>query len=385
MKTHRVPRNIQALCLACSSLPALCAAQGTATAPDPAAGRPEAAQAAPAAPVPVPAPAAPPSTVTLYGIIDAAVRRANNVSAAGASEVSMEDGIFTGSRLGLRVREDLGRGLTALATLESGFDPSTGNSLQGTATADFGQAQANPRFWGRDLHVGLRHAAGWGVTAGRQYTLAHQVAGRFQPQGNPNNLALSIFSSHHIARQDNVVKLDAKAAGADLSVSRTFGEAAGSAGSDAWAVSATHASGPLFVGGYVQQLNNVTDTETRKIIGLGGNYKLAPQTTVFAGAMRRTNEVSPQENQVWTLGANHEVLPGVTASAAYLHDKQSGSAALEGARKVGYVSASYAFSRRSDVYAVVDHNKVEGGYAKPAFMATQGSQTAVTLALRHRF
>jgi predicted porin len=380
MKTHRVPRSVRALCLACTSLPALCAAQAAATPPEPAASRPEAAQAAPAAPAP-----APPSTFTLYGIIDAAVRRANNVSAGGGSEVSMEDGIFTGSRLGLRVREDLGRGLTALATLESGFDPSTGNSLQGTATADFGQAQANPRFWGRDLNVGLRHAAGWGVTAGRQYTLAHQVAGRFQPQGNPNNLALSIFSSHHIARQDNVVKLDAKAAGADLSVSRTFGEVAGSAGSDAWAVSATHASGPLFVGGYVQQLNNLTDTETRKIVGLGGNYKLSPQTAVFAGAMRRTNEVSPQENKVWTLGANHEVVPGITASAAYLHDKQSGSAALEGARKVSYVAASYAFSRRSDVYAVVDHNTVEGGYAKPAFMATQGSQTAVTLALRHRF
>lgn len=384
MKTHRVPRGIQALCLACANLPALCAAQAAATAPEPAASRPEAAQAAPAAPAPVPA-SAPPSTVTIYGIIDAAVRRANNVTAAGASEVSMEDGIFTGSRLGVRVREDLGRGLTALATLESGFDPSTGNSLQGTATADFGQAQANPRFWGRDLNVGLRHAAGWGVTVGRQYTLAHQVVGRFQPQGNPNNLALSVFSSHHIARQDNVVKLDAKAGGADLSVSRTFGEVAGSAGSDAWAVSATHASGPLFVGGYVQQLNNITDTETRKIVGLGGNYKLSPQTAVFAGAMRRTNEVSPQENKVWTLGANHELMPGITATAAYLHDKQSGSAVLKGARKVSYVSASYAFSRRSDVYAVVDNNQVEGGYAKPAFMANKGSQTAVTLALRHRF
>ena len=72
-------------------------------------------------------------------------------------------------------------------------------------------------------------------------------------------------------------------------------------------------------------------------------------------------------------------------SVAYLHDKQSGSAALDGTRKVGYVAASYAFSRRSDVYVVWDHNDVKEGYAKPAFMGTKGSQNAFSLGLRHRF
>jgi predicted porin len=353
MKALPLPRGLRLLCLACSSLPALCAAQG--------------------------------SSVTLYGLIDAAARKASNVGADGSSNKTIEDGIFTGTRVGIRTREDLGEGLAALVTMEAGFDPSTGESLQGTPTADFGQVQATTRFWGREIHVGLRHAGGWGVTLGRQYTLAHQVAGRFQPQGNPNNLALSIFSSHHIARQDNVMKLDAKVGGVDLSASRTFGEIVGSHGSDAWALAATHASGPWFVGGYVQQMNNLAETERRKIVGLGGNYKLAPATSLFAGAMRRENAVSPQTNRVWTLGVNHEVMPQVTATAAYLLDKQAGSAALEGQRKVSYLAASYAFSRRSDVYAVVDHNNVADGYAKPAFMGTKGSQTAMTVALRHRF
>jgi hypothetical protein len=37
------------------------------------------------------------------------------------------------------------------------------------------------------------------------------------------------------------------------------------------------------------------------------------------------------------------------------------------------------------VYAVVDHNDVSGGYARPAFVGTLGSQKAVNMGLRHRF
>ena len=90
-------------------------------------------------------------------------------------------------------------------------------------------------------------------------------------------------------------------------------------------------------------------------------------------------------NKVWTLGMNFDITPLVTLSAAQLADDQSGSAALEGSRKVSYVTANYRFSPRTDVYAVVDHNSVQGGYAKPAFMGTKGTQDGIALGLRHRF
>lgn len=323
-------------------------------------------------------------SVVIYGLIDTALRHVNNVDANRGSDNLMDDGIFTGSRLGFRGREELGDGLAAVFTLESGFDPSTGNSLQGTTTADYGQVAANPRFWGREVHAGLRGSA-WGVTAGRQYTLAHTTAGRFQPQGNPNNLAYSVFSSHHLARQDNMLRIDGKFGGVELAASRTFGEVAGSDGSDAWALSAGWGTGPVWVGGYAQQMKNVTDTETRKIVGLGGNYKVLSMLTLYAGAMRRTHDVSAQVNKVWTLGANFELTPAITLSAAHLADNQSGSAAFEGSRKVSYVTASYRFSRRTDVYASADHNDVKGGYAKPTFMSTLGTQDGFAVGLRHRF
>jgi predicted porin len=329
--------------------------------------------------------AAPRGSVTVYGLFDAVVRRADNVTAAGGSVYTMEDGLITGTRLGFRGSEDLGGGLRAVFTMESGFDPSTGVSLQGTTTADFGQEAASPRFWGRELYVGLRSSA-VGVTLGHQYTTAHQIAARFQPQGNPNNTALSLFSSHHVARQDNVLRVDGQVAGVEWQVMRTVGEQASSTlPNSAWAFGAGYTRPEFALGGYVQHLRNRAGTETRKIVGVGGNVKVLPVLGLFGGYMQRSSEVSPQENKAWTLGANIEVAPVATLSLSYFNDKQDGSAALEGSRKMGWAMLSYRFSRRTDVYVSADRNKVEGGYAKPAFMGTLGTQTAYNLGLRTRF
>lgn len=322
--------------------------------------------------------------VVIYGLFDAAVRRVNNANADRASVTVMEDGVFTGTRLGFRGREDLGGGTAAVFTMEAGFDPSSGVSLQGTPTADYGQVAASPRFWGREVHVGLRGAA-WGLALGRLYTLAHTMTARFQPQGNPNSTAHSIFSSHHIARQDNMLRLDGTVGGVELAFAHTLGEVSGSEANGAWALSAGYGSGPFWLGAYAQRLNNLAGTETRKIVGLGGNFKPMPALTLHGGAMRRTNATSPQVNRVWTLGLNFDVTPLVALSAAHLSDRQAGSPLLEGSRKVSYVTANYRFSRRTDVYVVVDRNSVQGGYAKPAFMGTPGTQDGLGAGLRHRF
>lgn len=328
----------------------------------------------------------PTSTVTVYGLVDAVVRHADNVVASdrGATITRMEDGLVTGTRLGFRGSEDLGGGWRAAFVMESGFDPSTGSSLQGTATADYGQAQANPRFWGREVNVTL--ASPWaGITLGRQYTTAHQIAGRFQPLGNPNNTALSIYSSHHIARQDNVARLAGKLGGVELMATHTFGEVSDSSANGSWSLGGVYTKPSFAFGAYVQEMKNLAGTEERRIVGLGGNVRLHPMLALYSGVMQRTSKVSPQENLVWGLGANIEVAPPVTLSLQYFDDRQTGSAALDGSRKVAWVSASYRFSRRTDVYATVDHNEVSGGYTRPAFMAALGTQTVFSVGLRTRF
>ncbi len=320
----------------------------------------------------------------MYGLIDGAARYATNVDAARNSRKTMDDGIFTGTRLGLRGREDLGGGLAAVFVLESGFEVGTGLSLQGTPTGDYGQVTAPTRFWGREVYVGLRGGLG-GISLGRQYTVAHALAARFQPLGNPNSTAHSLFSSHHVPRQDNQVRLDTKLAGVDLAASYTFGEQAASSANSAWAVGAGYTRGALSVAAYAQQMKSLAGSETRKIVGAGGNYKFGSSFALFGGVMQRTSVVSAQENLAWTLGANIELGPKVTLSLAHFDDQQDGSAALDGSRTVSWVSASYRFSRRTDVYAVIDSNRVLGGYARPAFMGTKGTQTGAAVGLRHRF
>lgn len=328
--------------------------------------------------------ATPASSVTIYGLYDVALRHASNTNAARDSNTSMEDGMFTGSRWGLRGSEDLGGGLRAVFNAEAGFNPGTGQSLQGTTAADYGQEAVPSRFWGREVWLGLR--GGWGgVLLGRQYTVAHSLAARFQPLGNPNNPALSLFGSHHIPRQDNMVRFDTKLGNVELLASYTVGGQPSTSANSASALGVGFTQGALSLAAYVQQMNNRAGTEKRKIVGLGGNYKFNPTFALFGGYMQRSAEVSAQENMAWTLGANIELTPQTTLSLAHYDDSQSGSAALEGSRKVTWITANYRFSRRTDVYAVVDRNQFDGGYARPAFMGTLGKQNGFAMGLRHRF
>lgn len=325
------------------------------------------------------------SSLTLYGLIDTSLRQASNMTTGGGRQTSLEDGIFTGSRLGVRGREDLGGGWSAAFNLETGMDPSTGTTTLGTSSTDYGVSAAPMRMWGREVHVSLRNS--WaGVTLGRQYTVAHALSARFQPLGNPNSAVYSLFSSHHIARQDNVMRLDAKGAGLEWVASATWGEQANSdSANGSWALGVGLTRSDWAAAAYAQQMKNLTGAETRKILGLGGNLKLSPTVTLFGGAMQRTAAVSLQKNRVLTLGANVVLNSTSTLSVAAFDDQQSGSAALKGQRRVAWASVNYAFSRRTDIYGTIDHNRVGGGYARPAFMAALGTQTGLALGLRHRF
>ena len=84
-------------------------------------------------------------SVNLYGVLDAGIESVSNVEPAGGRITRMPSntGILP-SRVGMRGKEDLGAGLSAIYTLEMGFAPDTGASGQGG------------RLFGRQSFVGLR-------------------------------------------------------------------------------------------------------------------------------------------------------------------------------------------------------------------------------------
>jgi predicted porin len=320
------------------------------------------------------------SNVTVYGIVDASVRRADNANVTGQSVTSLNDGVYVGSRFGLRGTEDLGGGLKAVFTLESGFDPSTGTMQQVNASASNGSGAApGGRLFGREASVGLDSPLGL-VTLGRQYTLAHPLSGRFQPQPNPNLDAISMFSTHHVARQDNMARYYKQLGPVGLYASYTFNEGNGRGRG----VGATYSAGPLDLTAYYQEINNAANTATRGISGAGGSYAVSKELKAFLGYMKRNDRgTSAQENDVWSVGVNYNLTAPLVLTVSYAQDRQSG--VNPGKRKMGYVGLDYLFSKRTDVYAEVDNNRLSGAYPLPAFMGTRASATSFSVGLRHRF
>jgi predicted porin len=329
----------------------------------------------------IPALSAAQSNVTIYGIVDVTTRHATNATPAWKNIVA--DGAFTGSRLGFKGTEDLGDGAKALFSLEGGFDPSTGTSLQSTAApGDYGQA-ATPagRFFGREALVGLSHPVYGTVTLGRQYTLAHQMSGRFQPLANPNLDPIVVFSVHHIARQDNMVKYMNQIGPVGFGASVTASEGNGKA----WAASGSYTAGPFDFVAYIERMHNAANTETRNIYGAGGSYAVTDSLKGFAGYMLRTQAVSARQNRVATVGANYSLGTWVF-TPIYMRDSQNAFATTaEGKRSVVSLTADYFFSKRTDVYLEIDQNRVDGGYTLPVFMAKAGTASGAMVGVRHRF
>jgi len=137
------------------------------------------------------------TSVTLYGILDTGIGY-QNVRGAGIdkqSKVGMVNGVQNGSRWGLRGSEDLGDGLRAVFTIESGFNSGDGVSAQGG------------RLFGRQATIGLASNS-WGqLDFGRQTNIASKFFGSIDPFAEGFGLANigTSFSSANTTRYDNMV------------------------------------------------------------------------------------------------------------------------------------------------------------------------------------
>ncbi|KGD92379.1 porin [Achromobacter sp. RTa] len=146
------------------------------------------------------------TSVTLYGIVDLGLTYQrgkvgttdSNRGLYGGdyrSRVGMNDGIQNGSRWGLRGTEDLGDGLSAVFTLESGFTANNGNRSQGG------------RMFGRQATVGLSHTE-WGLLElGRQTNIASKYFSDIDPFSLDYlnaNMGMT-FSAANTVRYDNMV------------------------------------------------------------------------------------------------------------------------------------------------------------------------------------
>jgi hypothetical protein len=165
------------------------------------------------------------SSVTVYGLLDAAVDYNTNVDATGRSRVwmpSLGGGMFP-SRIGFRGTEDLGGGLKAIFTLETGVYVDTGGTGQGN------------RLFGRQAWVGL--AGNWGqLTLGRNYNMLYNSMPEVEIIG-PTQYGLgSLDAGIPNGREDNSVAYKGTfgkfTVGASYSLGRDTSSAGGPGGTN---------------------------------------------------------------------------------------------------------------------------------------------------------
>ncbi|CAG4888904.1 porin [Paraburkholderia saeva] len=362
------------------------------------------------------------SSVTLYGTLDAGLIYTNNQ--AGHSNWQQGSGSVSNTYFGLRGSEDLGAGLHAIFTLESGFNLNNGAFSE------------NNTMFNRQAYVGLKSDQYGALTLGRQYDSVVDYLAPLSAAGSGygNNLAGHPFDNDNLDNSfsvKNAVKYtSANYAGLQFGGLYGFSNAAGQfANNRAYSVGASYANGPLSVAAAYLQLNNAGSNNTggavssgdgsanlaaelQRTYGVGANYAFGPATVgllwthtqldnlqsanvggTFIGGLAGTN--LHMDN--YEVNGKYSFTPALSLAAAYTftNGKVSGSNG-SGDPKWHTVSlqGDYALSKRTDVYleGVYQHASGELGNfgANVASINTltpssTANQTAVAVGLRHRF
>ena len=343
-------------------------------------------------------------TVTLYGLVDTGVEYVTNVGPAGDSLTRVPTLTATlPSRWGLRGNEDLGGGLRAVFTLESGLAMDTGSSMQGG------------RLFGRQAFVGL--SGDWGtVSLGRQYTMLFWSLLEADILG-PNVYGTGSLDSYiPNARADNALAYRGTFKGFTVGATYSLGRDAVNAGPspggtncpgenaadrsacrewsamlkyDAASWGAALSIDEIRGGpGAFAGLTSSGQKDTR--VSANGYVKLS-NLKLSAGLLRRDNEGNPvtPRSDLWYLGAAYNVTPAFVLDGQLhqLRFKDSDNkATLLGLR------GTYSFSKRTAVYATVGHIRNDGGLALSVSGGAPGSnplagqsQTGVMVGMRHAF
>ena len=345
----------------------------------------------------------PPSTtatapVTIYGTVDAGFV-GDGGCAGPCAHGQLDSGVETGSRLGFSGREALGDDLSAVFTLEAGFQTDTGKSDQ------------NGRLFGRQAFVGLDSARLGAVTMGRQYNLEYQVlvdvADPFKGglAGTASNLI-----GYSVMRYDNSIKyVTPTSHGWSAAALYSFGESPNSSATNrAYGASLGYADGPVNVSVAHQRKDNPGDfTSADNVIDqsasntlVAANFKVGAATAYAAFGRDKGVGSSPWDasNPYGALvlatpsNDSRDMLAGLamplgatTLMASYIH-KDDRSLLNQDADQLA-VGMTYALSRRTDVYAAVAkiRNKNGANYTVGNATSAGHGDRAVNVGIRLSF
>jgi GBP family porin len=375
------------------------------------------------------APAKAQATVTLYGIFDNGIayinHQAPNAASASHAVVESVSQVMSGNQWGLRGVENLGGDLSAVFVLENGFSGQTGAAAQGG------------RMFGRQAYVGLSSTR-WGTfTMGRQYDAILDYIGVMAAWTQLG----SLYGAHigdndntfNTWRENNSVKYRSiNYGGFTAEGMYAFSNAPGqfsnnsaynfgvryvhspfkitvsylhlnspSAGqpggtNPGGAVGGEYGSGPasIFYANFVDR---------QSVLGVGAEYAHGPSTFHLVYTNTRLDYSDGTRLQLNNIEANmtYLVTPQVTLMAGYVYTLGTGDGGMSlGSFAKGdhprwhqfELGASYALSKRTDIYAATIY-QLAAGDATIAALNLQGgvsgaehrSVLLMVSGIRHRF
>jgi predicted porin len=301
------------------------------------------------------------SSVTLFGVIDAAARNVKNGSAS--LKTLSTDGMGS-SRLGLRGVEDIGGGLRAAFWLEGSVNVDVGGGQKvgaGRTNQLANGSTANGQDWQRRATVSL--LGGFGeIRLGRDYTpdfWNHNVFDPFGTNGVGNSTNLfdaSGSGATTVVRANNSIGyfLPGGLGGVYGQLMVAAGE--GAVGNKHMGFRVGYAAGPLNVAlAYGKTSASEGPAVDWKRLNLGASYNLGFMTLMGQYIMSDTSGGSADGRELtnYVIGANVKAGAQGTFKVSYVRSDGDGKTASEKARDASQIAFGYqhALSKRSSVYA----------------------------------
>jgi predicted porin len=271
------------------------------------------------------------SNVTIYGLVDIGLAFERGGAAGSVTKLD-GSGMHSGNRVGFRGTEDLGGGLSAIFTLENGYNPDNGTLGQGGL------------LFGRQAFVGLKGDFGT-ATAGRQYSPHWAAVDSLDPLDGITGGSFNLL--RRTVRTDNTLKYTTpNFSGLTADIAYGFGEVAGNtSASRTLGGSLAYAQGPLVVKLAHHNGRNAADTDATKNSFLGGSYNFGP-AKAFLGYQTEKG-LGALDRDAALIGAQVPFGPH-TVMASYIH-KNDKAATNNDANMVG-VAYTYALSKRTNLY-----------------------------------
>ncbi len=320
------------------------------------------------------------SSVTLFGVVDAAYEHLSGSALVNGSVNKLVQGANSPSRLGFRGTEDLGGGLNAGFWLEGGLNNDSG---AGAATSlnnqPGGSTGGGGLTFNRRSTVSL--AGNFGeLRLGRDYTPTFWNKTIFDPfgtvgVGQETNVSLGVLTTATGVRASNSVGyfLPGNLGGFYGQVMYAMGEnssnAANSNDGNYAGGRIGYANGPVNVAISYGKTKNVA-TDGYSDANIGGSWNFGVATVMAQYNQEKVDELADISNKTWLLGVNVPVGPG-NIVASYNHAKVTGDTLKANQYALGYV---YNLSKRTAIYGTYAHISNSGSAGS---FTTNGLPSAV--------